>query len=79
MPQEKPKKSAVRDSKPLAETPVTSLAGMHPKTRTALGERIAKNNAEMRKYQHRAEDRKAGQSKSQEVHNRLGGSFTSDM
>jgi hypothetical protein len=77
MPQDK--KSAVRESKPLAETPVTSLAGMHPTTRTALGERIAKNNAEMKKYQYRAEDRKAGQSKVQEKYDRLGGSFTSNF
>lgn len=80
MPQEKPKKkTAVRESKPLAETPVTSLAGMHPKTRRALHELIAKNNAEMKKYQYRADDRRAGKSVKKEKYNRFGGSFTSDM
>lgn len=77
MPQKK--KSSVRQSKPLAETPVSGLSGMHPKTRRSLAERMAKNNAEMRKYQHKAEDRRAGKSKVSEKHNRLGSSFTSEM
>ena len=80
MPQDKPKKkTAVRESKPLAETPVSGLSGMHPKTRRSLAERMAKNNAEMKKYQYRADDRRAGKSVKKEKHNRLGSSFTSDM
>jgi hypothetical protein len=80
MPQEKPKKkTAVRESKPLAETPVSGLSGMHPKTRRSLAERMAKNNAEMKKYQYRADDRRAGKSVKKEKFNRLGSSFTSDM
>ena len=80
MPQDKPKKkTAVRESKPLAETPVSGLSGMHPKTRRSLAERMTKNNAEMRKYQHKADDRRAGKSVKKENYNRLGSSFTSDM
>ena len=82
MPQDKKgakKKTTVRESKPLANTPVSGLSGMHPKTRRSLFERMAKNNAEMRKYQYKAEDRRAGKSVKKEKYNRLGGSFTSDM
>ena len=61
----KEKKSAVRESKPLAETPKSSIGSGAAKATLTLGERIKKNNAQIRGYQHKIDDRRAGQSKTQ--------------
>lgn len=78
MPQNK--KSQVRESKPLAETPKSAIGSGAAKTTLTLGERIKRNNANMRRYESKVEARRNGfKTTVKEKFNRLGSSFTSDM